>query len=360
MKGISNFYKLIVFLALFFFISCQKEYSFEGGPQAQYTINGSPGNCFPALLSGFYIAGTPTGVGDTLQLTVHVTLPGNYTIYSIPNDGVSFTASGNFADTGTKVVTLQCSGTPVAEGTYIIQIPGDNGCSFSLTVLKKAPASYTLAGFPNDCDNPVLGGPFIAGKPLTSINTIALTVIIKLPGTYTITTDTIDGMSFSASGLFTGSGVQTVILSGNGVPENPGLIYYNVKADSSSCNFSVPVQNPEPLATYVLQSGVGASGLVCAPQSVEGIYTAGVSLYSGNTITISPYATLPGNYTISTKMINGIIFSASGNFPAPGAYLVALKGSGTPLTSGTFTFTPFIIGPSPIGGANCDVTLIVH
>lgn len=340
--------------------SCQKEYSFEGGPQAAYVIEGSPTTCMPATISGFYIAGSPTGAGNTLQLTVDVNRSGNYTIFSLPADGISFSTSGNFADTGIHVVTLQCAGIPDTVGTALINIYGDNGCFVTVNVLKKAPASYSLVGYPVDCSSPTIAGNYIAGTNIMTSNTLTLQVIVNTPGNYKIATDTIDGFSFSTSGTFGASGTQTVVLNGLGIPDSPGLWFFTVHSDSSQCDFSIPVRSAEPLATYVLQSGTGASSLICSPQSIQGTYTAGVALNSTNTITISPYATLPGNYAISTGRINGILFSASGNFQAAGPYLIALKGTGTPLAAGTFTFTPFIIGPAPIGGKSCDVTITVN
>ena len=360
MKKIISLYGYVCLFGIILFTSCSREYSYEGGLQAKYLIQGSPANCLPAVLSGFYIAGTAADTGNTLQLKVNVTTAGYYTISTLPSDGISFTASGNFSDTGSTLVTLKASGTPDSAGNFLIKIPGDGGCYFTLNVLKKAAAQYTLAGFPNDCSHPVVGGTFTAGTAIKSSNTATLQVIINTPGDYNISTDTVDGISFSDMGHFSGTGTQMVVLAGNGNPQTAGFAYFNVKADSSYCSFNIPVQNPEPLAVYVLQSGVGASGLVCAPQSVEGSYKAGVTLTTSNTITISPYATRAGNYTISTAKVNGMIFSASGSFPAAGNYLIPLKGSGTPLASGNFTFTPLIVGPAPIGGASCDVSVTVQ
>ncbi|MGH2563795.1 MAG: hypothetical protein ACRDE5_04745 [Ginsengibacter sp.] len=360
MKKTGNFFAFICCVMVFFIMSCAKEYSFEGGLQANYFIEGSPGNCSPTILSGFYIEGTPSGSGNTLQLTVHITTAGNYTIYTSPTDGISFIASGNFADTGTQVVTLQCTGTPASPGSFDIAIPGIGGCRFTLNVLKKAPAQYTLAGDPGGCSGPVIGGTYAVAGDITSMNTVTLQVIVNTPGDYTITTDTIDGISFSAMGHFNATGAQKVVMQAAGKAQEGGLEYFNVTADASQCSFSVPVQDAEPLATYVLQSGTGVTGLVCTPQSVQGVYAAGVSLNGTNSITIAPYAKFAGNYVISTEKINGMIFSAAGNFPSPGVYSVTLQGRGMPATSGTFTYTPTIIGPSPIGGSSCDVSISVQ
>jgi hypothetical protein len=349
----------LLFLMGIMVTSCKKEYSIEGGSQAKYIISGSPTTCAPAVVSGFYIEGKQADVTNTLQLNVDVTLAGNYTIFTTPVNGISFTSSGTFADTGMHVVTLQCTGTPTVAGTFSIQIPGDNGCSFTLIVLKKAPAGYVLSGDPNDCAGVISHSTFVEGKAFTSNDTLTLQVVVSMPGTYTIATNTVNGVSFSGSGTFSTTGTQTVTLRGSGTPDATGFFFFNVQAGSSQCSFSVRVQNADPVATYVLQSGMQNGLDYCTPQSVQGDYTAGIALNNSNSITVSPYVTVKGSYTISTYKINGMIFSASGTFTAPGNYSIPLQGSGTPLVVGTFTVTPFIIGPAPIGGSSCSVDINV-
>ena len=182
---------------------------------------------------------------------------------------------------------------------------------------------------------------------------------MAIPGNYTITTDTVHGISFSSIGNFNTAGPQSVILAGSGTPDATGFFFFTIHADSALCSFSIPVQDADPVATYVLQSGQSGTQLLCSPGSIQGIYTAGMPLNASNTITVSPYATVPGNYTISTHKVNGMIFSAHGTFPTIGNYNVVLQGSGTPLAVGTFICTPLIIGPAPIGGASCDLMISV-
>jgi hypothetical protein len=342
-----------------FLVSCHPEYSIEGGLQAKYTVNGSPAMCTSAVVSGFYLEGRTTDTSNTLQVNVHVTTAGNYNIFTIPVNGISFSASGKFADTGIHSLTMICSGTPQAPGSFDIKISGDNGCSFTLTVLKKAPASYTLIGSPNDCSAHYTSAVFIEGKKLTISDFITIEVLVTTPGNFTIKTDTVHGISFSSSGNFNTAGPQSVKLEGNGAPDATGYFFFSVHSDSSQCSFSIPVQDGDPVATYVLQSGLSGTQLLCAPGSIQGIYTAGTPLYASNSITVSPYVTVPGKYTISTHKINGMIFSANGIFPAIGNYNIALQGSGTPLAVGTFSLTPLIIGLAPLGGASCDVIINV-
>ncbi len=360
MRRISFYlYAFTFFIMVILFTSCKKEYSIEGGSQAQYSISGSPTKCVPAVLSGFYIKGKKTDVTNTVQINADVNFAGNYTIFTTPVDGISFTASGTFTDTGMHVVTLQCTGAPESAGTFSVKIPGDNGCSFAVSVLNKAPASYLLRGDPNDCAGISSQSTFIEGEVLHTSDTVALQVIVSAPGSYSIFTDTVSGVSFSASGTFSAIGAQTVTLVASGSASAAGLLFLKVRADSTQCSFSIAVQNADPLATYVLQSGISNGLAYCTPQSIQGNYTAGIPLNSSNTITVSPYATVSGNYTISTSKINGMIFSASGTFPAAGVYSVALQGSGTPLIVGIFIVTPFIIGPAPLGGQSCAIDINV-
>src|SRR5580765_648864 len=145
---------IALFLATMFLITCAKEYSYEGGPLAQYTIEGSPAECAPAILSGNYFAGVAVDESNYLQITLDVTLPGFYMISTIPFDGISFSGSGNFADTGKQVIKLACAGTPDSSGSFTIKITGNtSGCYITLKINNKAPSSYVLSGDPGDCSN---------------------------------------------------------------------------------------------------------------------------------------------------------------------------------------------------------------
>jgi len=55
-----------------------------------------------------------------------------------------------------------------------------------------------------------------------------------------------------------------------------------------------------------------------------------------------------------------MIFGISGTFSQIGEQTIIMNGSGTPITSGSFIFTPRIIGPSPKGGNFCNLTVRVQ
>ena len=345
-----------------FFNSCQKEYSYEGGPAtgnaggtAIYTFNGTGGICTGSAVYGNYYAGNTLTAGDTVKLQVIVDSAGTYSLATTNTNGIQFSGTGTFINTGLQTITLTGTGIPAAMGNYNFTTPKDSICSFAVTVTK---APVAIASFTIDCPNSVLTGDYNPGVPLTSSNKISIPVNVASPGAYTLSTDTLNGISFSTSGQFTSYGVQTVILPGSGTPQYAQNLTFTLTTDSSSCTFPLSVLPPQPYATYVLESGFGN------PQpcnyTVEGVYASNTPLTTTNTVSIQVYVTDINNYAVSTETSNGITFSASGSFTTTGAQNVILVGRGTPKTSGTFTFTPTIVGPAPLGGEACAFSIPVN
>lgn len=211
-------------------------------------------------------------------------------------------------------------------------------------------AGFTLSGSP-DCTDPAIKGTYEAGNKLTIANYIDVIVDVSSLGTYSISTDTIDGISFSASGTFTKTGSQRISMMGNGTPVAPANLTFAVNAGNSACNLKLTVVMPGYPATYVLESNYDSS---CTAHTVQGIYIAGVALTVGNKVTIKTYATIPGVYALSTDQLNGVYFAGYGQIVSAGINYVDLIGVGTPVAKGTFTYKLLIIGPAPLGGSGCD------
>src|SRR5438045_360674 len=110
-------------------ITCAKEYSFEGGKGgAVFTFVGAPDECTQSVVSGNFYVDTGLNLNNTVALTVDVTTIGGYNITTNTIDGISFSASGDFSDTGIQKITLTGTGTPDTTGAIIINIPGSTGC----------------------------------------------------------------------------------------------------------------------------------------------------------------------------------------------------------------------------------------
>jgi hypothetical protein len=357
----------ILLLPVLFFITCQKEYSYEGGPisggssgTSAYTFVGAGAACSGAVINGNYYAGTALNVTNTVQLQVDVTVVGTYNISTTAVNGFKFSGSGSFSVTGIQTISLTGSGTPAAEGSYTFHTPATSNCSF-IVVVTKAPvvqASFNLSGAPNACATATVQGNYFPGVDLTASNTVTIAVDVNSVGAYSIKTDTINGISFSVSGSFTNTGAQTVTLVGSGTPVSARNLTFTPKSGSSGCTFPITVIPSGVLATYVLESGFGSPSPCIA--TFSGSYAAGNVLDNSNNVTIRVFVTVAGNFAISSDLVNGMIFTYTGTFTTTGLQFVTLQGIGTPTVAGSFTFVPQIVGPHPLGGQSCGFSITVN
>lgn len=314
-----------------------------GPGTSAYTLGGSPGNCTGAVLAGTYIQGVPLTAANTVTVSATVTALGSYNLTTAPVNGVTYAGSGNFTTLGPQMITLTGNGTPAAAGAFnhvISSGTGSTSCTFSVNYNPPAPpASFTLQGSPGSCSGAVLAGSYYTGNPLGASNTVSLQVNVTTAGAYTITTNSVNGISFSKTGIFAGTGVQTVVLNGTGTPASVGTNNYTANNGSgSTCTFSVPVTAP-PAAAYTIN---------CGAITVNGTYTVGTALTAGNTVSVGVNVTSTGTYTLTTTQ-GGMTFSKSGVFGTTGVQTVILNGSGNPTTAGTNSFT--------LGSCNFDVTV---
>lgn len=354
---------LILISCIAIFTTCIKEYSYEGGRGSSgYVFVGSPDSCTNPVIAGNYYLGDTLDAGNTVTLLVDVTRLGNYNIATKLADGLLFSASGTFSDTGRQVIVLAGSGVPDTTGVFTIQIPGTNGCYFAINVQEAPKAVFTLAGEPNDCSNPDIKGNYVQQGGTSGLNKVLLNVTVTSVGTYNIITDTVDGISFSASGTFDTTGSQQVTLQASGDIGDVGFQYFTVTAGASKCSFNVPVTNNQPFGTYVLESVGGQTTTYCAyaPFS-SSFFRVGIPLNPQyDYFDVEVYVTDYGNWSIGTRSVNGMTFYGLGKFSALGEQMIRLQGHGTPKAAGNFQITPEILGPSPIGGEFCSVNAKVQ
>lgn len=357
-----NFKTKFVFIFMLFLLTasllcCTKEFSNEGGIAAVYTLNKVQNHCLNTVINGNYWVGVAADSSNYIQLQAHVSVAGSYALQTQTINGIFFKVKGIFSDTGNFIITLKANGKPLADGIFSYETPGNNGCTFDIAITKKpvVNAVFKFAGEPNNCTGPVIKGDYISGRSVSNLNTVTLQVLVDSIGFYTINTDTVHGMSFSGSGTFTKLGLQTITLAAAGTPTLAGIQSFIPIGIIYSCKFSVNVFNAEPLATYVLESG-GDINTSCLFQ-VKGDYLINTPVNLSNTVSVRVYVTVPGNFTISTEIVNGIQFNYTGAFSATGSQPVVLNAYGTPMASGIFKFIPSIIGPHPIGGESCGVLI---
>lgn len=106
-----------------------------------------------------------------------------------------------------------------------------------------------LTSFQQSCNPGRVHGIWYNGVSAgTDSNYVEVTLNVTSAGSYNITTDKLNGVSFSGSGAFSSSGVYKVRLKPSGAFVNWGPTSFPVRFDSSSCNFIVYVQDSAALS----------------------------------------------------------------------------------------------------------------
>jgi hypothetical protein len=121
------------------FSSCQKDYSVEKGQTQSATgsLWDSAGNCLPDTVIGtFYNGVTPGSDTAYVEIQVNVTQTGSYNITTGKGEnGLVFSDSGFFSNTGLNTIRLKPIGTPILNSPTTFNVSFDSSfCSFTVNV----------------------------------------------------------------------------------------------------------------------------------------------------------------------------------------------------------------------------------
>lgn len=243
--------------SLMIFNTTENCYNFWNNTSLEWkSICGDIGNadfsvdCTNIETNGNYVKGVQVDESNYVILkNVNVIKTGNYFIKatSSTNNGYSFAAQGVFTSLGIQTVKLFAQGTPSAAGTDAFTVKSSsnsiqNDCQFSVSVQAKT-AKFTL-----NCSSVTVNGVYLKGVALTSGNTIVLNVKVTETGSYNITTESINGIRFYDSGIFSAVGNQSIILNGVGTPtvnsDFPITISSNAVVDNTTCSTNIPITLP--------------------------------------------------------------------------------------------------------------------
>ncbi|MGB4842936.1 MAG: hypothetical protein WBP16_00575 [Ferruginibacter sp.] len=261
MKTIKNYFFLFLLgLAVY---SCQKNFSPETIIATQSTgslAKDASGNCLPVTVNGIYKKDSLLNATHYIDVSVNVTAIGSYLIRTDTTNGIYFKDSAAFAATGLQTVRLKGYGKPVAAGitSLTVQYNGSSSCAVQLMVTTAgiSAAAFTLAGAPGNCTSPVIEGTYTAGTALNATNKIQLNVIVTATGDYTLSTTTVNGISFSATGTFTSATPQTVTLSATGTPVTAIPTILAVTGAPAGCSFTINVNSGTSTGTQFIGANV--------------------------------------------------------------------------------------------------------
>ena len=202
------------------------------------------------------------------------------------------------------------------------------------------PASFTV-----DCSTSKIYGVFEASVPLNTSNYIIAQVNVTQIGYYHIQFKSNNGYDFYASGFFPEVGTYSLVIKGEGVPQNStstglDLLINNTLTQTNCLSHTTNNGNPPTIpGTGVIKPAAATYVLYCDEIVINGTYTTGIVLNNTNNITLKLFVTKVGNYTIASNLVGGIEFKAEGNFTTTGEKTIILQGSGTPANVREATFT---------------------
>lgn len=104
-----------------------------------------------------------------------------------------------------------------------------------------APPAPAAASFTINCAAVTVQGTYAGGIALNNTHTITVPVNVTQVGTYSVGTATINGITFSASGSFSSTGQQSILLQGTGIPVNNSTYFYLISAGTATCSFPVSI-----------------------------------------------------------------------------------------------------------------------
>ncbi|RKE77170.1 FISUMP domain-containing protein [Chryseobacterium sp. AG363] len=244
-------------------------------------VGGDPSSNGSAIVSSYNCSGGTSGTlstgipanGVTHSVIATVEKPGNYFITATAN-GVTFFASGVFTTTGLQEITLTAVGTPSVTGTFTYDLNTSPSCSFTMNV-KDGTSNGTAHVNSWNCGT-ASAGEMVVGQTVSGV-TQTITADVATIGSYDISVSN-NGVVFAASGTFTGTGSQNIVLTAVGTPVAAGLYSYNLNV-SNGCSFSrtaiskpvvVDLQCLNAVVTGTLLSGTSSNGVF-----VKVPYTAG-------------------------------------------------------------------------------------
>ncbi|WP_312399940.1 hypothetical protein [Chryseobacterium sp.] len=213
--------------------TCSRNITFNAATGA-----GTITNCTTGALNGTYQAGTAMNSSNTIQLTVNATQTGAWSASSATVNGVTFSGSGTFAATGSQTITLTANGTPSAAGNFNFTFSlGSSTCSRSIT-FNAATGGGTIA----NCTTGALSGTYKEAVTMNSSNTVVINLNITQPGTVTVTSNTVNGISFSGTQTYATAGAQQITLTAAGTPSAGGNFNFVFSFAGNNCTRSIAFQ----------------------------------------------------------------------------------------------------------------------
>lgn len=201
-----------------------------------------------------------------------------------------------------------------------VEIWVETGWLNMCTQIITSPSAYTLN------TTPVVNGSYENGVDLTASEFIVVEVNVTQIGYWGAKTNEMNGVSFSGSGNFSSTGLQTITLTGAGMPANRGTYSFSItysNSASSSVNISFLCASALPASSTAIVEVTGAAGRIWMDRNL-GAHRAAISQDDCRAY---------GNYFQWGRGADGhelIIFNANGSSSQVNGYTTTLSTTDQP------------------------------
>lgn len=196
-------------------------------------------------------------------------------------------------------------------------------------------AIFDLIASDSTCAITPIIGTFLEGKPLSGDQKIQIEVNISKTGKWSFSTDTINGFSFSGSGVFEDTGKHVITLTALGTPVTTGNINFSITRGSFKRTFSIAIVESNitietPLSKCLFKATIGGVKIYVVPLNAGpdnipygggGKDTASFSSFLGQDL--HPYPAGTGAISLQKGYMYNFLTSTEAdfkNFFKPGAY----------------------------------------
>lgn len=318
--------------------------------------------------------GVPLNANDNkVVLQANVTSVGFWKVQSKIVNGMSFSGSGEFtAEGGPQDMII------VGQGTPITSTPASSPNEFTFTtnsslnatptnvkvMVHVKPVAFELVC--DDANNKVeIRGEFKEDTKLSQANSILIPVKVLAPGT----TDIELKGSFIAGGSTTPVSFKAsnVNLAFNASRNNIQYVTLypeeiTIPKGTSAIKFTNLTPGTSAICATFPEITVEVQpirySILCNTVKVNGSYTVDSNLGTSHYIEVKVNVNYPGPYTISTNELNGVSFSASGDFTGQGEQTIRLTPNGKYTDGGNLTYT--LTTNSQSGTTTCSTTVNVR
>jgi hypothetical protein len=209
-----------------------------------------------------------------------------------------------------------------------------------------------------DCAPIGVSGAYKQDTVLKATNFVDIQLDVTQVGIYIISTDTVNGYYFRATGVTPLPGANTIRLVGFGKPIAVGTDVFTVKFGGTTCEFNVNVTlgtgGGTTTAVFTFPNAAACTGASQTPNFYVGVPTNPAI----NTMTILVNVTQAGTYNLSTTTANNLTFSGTGSLSVGNNQPIVLGASGT--FTGTAGLVPYTFSTTTPVASSCGFDLNVQ